>query len=348
MTKQLLAVLMNAADKKTAAEQGYDALDILFGGLKWTLLFLVVLYLSTLLMPYVMKAFSRNSEELTQPQGSNDEQRRPQSQPPKVSFNESSSQPKHKGNALSLDSVSSPIAKPTNNTQSHTSPPAATTVQDPLPVTPSSSAPASVGPATVGPGDFEKSLAHAGQRMDTLLAQTIELTHLLKLSEKAKTEATTDLSKAVNELKSQISLKDTQIAKLENLLDRKSTYPSLHALIEIKKLCLDMIGTQKPLAHDDLIAFVAGAVDSQLEKLDVQSADFPVGTPLDKIPGEQVENSPRHEATDDQARHNQVARLLRPCYYLERDSKRIVIAKAVVVLYRFSAPAASSPETSQS
>lgn len=348
MIKHLLAVLMNAADKKTAAVKDYDTSDIYFTVVKWTLLFLVVLYLSKFLMPYVVKAFSRKSEEMTQPQGRNDEQRRPQGQPSKVSFKESSSQTKHKGNTLSLDSVSSPIAKPTNNTQSHTSPPTATTVQDPLPFTPASSAPASVGPATVGPGDFEKSLAHAGQRMDTLVAQTIELTHLLKLSEKVKSEATTDLSKAVNELKSQIGLKDAQITKLENLLDRKSTYPSLHALIEIKKLCLDMIGNQKPLAHDDLIAFVAGAVDSQLEKLDVQSADFPVGTPLDKIPGEQVENSPCHEVTDDQARHNQVARLLRPCYYLERDSKRIVIAKAVVVLYRFCAPAASSQETSQS
>ena len=30
-------------------------------------------------------------------------------------------------------------------------------------------------------------------------------------------------------------------------------FPSLRALIDVRKLCLDMIGTQKPLAHDDLI-----------------------------------------------------------------------------------------------
>jgi hypothetical protein len=158
---------------------------------------------------------------------------------------------------------------------------------------------------------------------------------------------TVELNKAVSELKSQITIKDEQISKLESLLERKSTYPSLRALIEVKKLCLDMVGTQKPLAHDELITFVAGAVDSQLDKLDVQFFEFTEGTPLDRIPGEQVELAPRHESTEDQTKHNQVARLLRPCYYLERDSKRIVIAKALVVLYRFTPPAIPSSETSQ-
>jgi len=259
----------------------------------------------------------------------------PRNQAPKVSLNEHPNQPRPKGNTLSLDSVSAPSAKPAITTPSPTTPPTITaptpTMQDPRPAA-----------ASVSPGDFEKSLAYAGQRMDTLLAQTVELTHLLKLSEKAKTEATLELAKATNELKAQIGVKDAQLAKLENLLDRKSTYPSLLALIEIKKLCLDMVGTQKPLAHDELIAFVAGAVDNQLEKLDIQSAEFATGTPLDKIPGEQVEVAPRHEATEDPARSNQVARLLRPCYYLERDSKRIVIAKALVVLYRLNP---SSPTT---
>ena len=183
--------------------------------------------------------------------------------------------------------------------------------------------------------------------MDALLVQTTELTRFLKLAEKEKNEKTIDLTKAIGELKAQIEVKDKQITNLENTLDRKSTYPSLRALVEVKKLCLDMVGTQKPLSHDELISFVTGAIDTHLEKLDIQSVEFPAGTPLEKIPGEQVEPATRHEITDDATKHNHVAKSLQPCYFVERDSKRIVIAKAVVVLYRFNPPV-KTPETPNS
>jgi len=181
--------------------------------------------------------------------------------------------------------------------------------------------------------------------MDAMLAQTTELTRQLKLSEKAKTEATIALSQATESLAKQLEHKDAELVKLGALLDQKSSYPSLRALIEVKKLCQDMLGTQKPLSHDDLIKFVAEDINYKLAGLDVQSIEFAPGTPLEKIPGEQVENSARFEPTHDAAQVNQVARLLRPCYYIERDSKRIIVAKASVVLYRLT-PVTPTPNSS--
>jgi hypothetical protein len=198
-------------------------------------------------------------------------------------------------------------------------------------------------PASAAPGDFEKALAQAGQRMDALLKQTEELNRTVKLAEKAKTDAQVELHKASGELTRQLGLKDEQINKLEALLDRKSTFPSLRALIDVKKLCLDMLNTQKDVSRDELVSFMTAEIDSQLANLEVHVVEFPAGTPLEKIPGEQVETDRRHEICDDPAKHNQVARMLRPCYYLERDSKRIVVAKALVVLYRFNTPS-NTPE----
>ena len=342
MNKLLFTVIAANGSGQNKHANEYTWLDWVFSAfsiLVTTIVIILLIYAAYIAAKLILGSWKQPTDEH---EGVPDADKKPvHNQAPRISLNEQASQPKARGNVLSLDSVSGPIAKPAGSTPATTTSTAIPIMQESLPTTPTS----------VGPGDFEKSLAHAGQRMDNLLAQTVELTRQLKLSEKAKTDATVDLSKAITELKSQIGVKDDQISKLENMLDRKSTYPSLRALIEIKKLCLDMVGTQKPLAHDDLIAFVAGAVDNQLEKLDIQSAEFAVGTPLDKIPGEQIEVAPRYEATEDQAKNNHVACLLRPCYYLERDSKRIIIAKALVVLYRFQAPStpsAPSTETPQS
>ena len=337
MSNLLFTVIAaNPDPKKPANEDTWlDWVFSAFSSLVTMIVIILLIYAVCIAVNLILESRKQPTDEHD---GVPDADKKPvHNQAPRISLNEQASQPKARGNVLNLDSVSGPIAKP------HASAPAPAT-PSPTPKMPESQA---SSPVSVGPGDFEKSLAQAGQRMDTLLAQTIELTRQLKLSEKAKTDAGVDLGKAISELKAQIATKDDQIAKLENTLDRKSTYPSLRALLELKKLCLDMIGTQKPLPHDELIAFVTGAIDSQLEKLDIQCAEFPTGTPLDKIPGEQVEVAPRHESTEDPAKHNQVAKLLQPCYFFERDSKRIIIAKALVVLYRFIPPSTPSTESSQ-
>lgn len=249
---------------------------------------------------------------------------------------------KPKTNSLRLDDVSTPPPRQNSETKN---PPAPAPSPTPKP-TMNEPTPTPVN--TPSPGDFEKALAQAGQRMDNLLTQTVELTRLLKLAEKGKTDAQVELNKATTELTRQLSIKDEQISKLDAQLDRKASFPSLRALIDVKKLCLDMLNTQKEVPREEMIKFVTAEIDSQLANLEVQLVEFPVGTPLEKIPGEQVEVDRRHEPTDDPSKANQVARLTRPCYYLERDSKRIIIAKAVVVLHRYiqpSPPPEATPST---
>jgi hypothetical protein len=241
---------------------------------------------------------------------------------------------KPKPGSLTLDDVSTP--PPRQNSETKNTPSPAPAPSPPPKPTMNEPTPPPVNNAN--PGDFEKALAQAGQRMDNLLAQTVELTRLLKLAEKGKTDAQVELNKANSELTRQLSIKDEQISKLDSQLDRKASFPSLRALIDVKKLCLDMLNTQKEVPREEMIKFITAEIDSQLANLEVQLVEFPVGTPLEKIPGEQVEVDRRHEPTEDPSKANQVARLTRPCYYLERDSKRIIIAKAVVVLHRYIQP----------
>jgi hypothetical protein len=258
---------------------------------------------------------------------------KPHHDAPKADFSSAQAAPKPK-KGLSLDSVSAPIAPTGTKPQPITPPPSSpVSMQEPS-QTPQST--------SIGPGDFEKALAQAGQRMDTLLAETRDLTRQLKLAEKARAEAVSGLNQATNSLQEQLSQKDAEITKLTNLLDQKASYPSLRAIIELRKLCRDMVGTQKPLAHDELIDFLTGDIDNKLAALDVQTQDFPVGTRLEDIPGDLIEVSPRHELTEDPAKVNQVALVNRPCYFLQRDSKRIVVAKASVTLYRLQAPSTPS------
>ena len=193
-------------------------------------------------------------------------------------------------------------------------------------------------------GELEKTFAQFGQRMDAMIAQNNEYLRQVKLAEKDKNDATIESRKAVQALEEQLRARNAQIAELDALLDHKSMIPGLKALIEVRKLCIDMLGTQKPLAHDDLIRFVTDDIDSKLQDLDIRTIEYPEGTPLEKIPGEQIDVSQRHEPTEDQARHNQVFKMTRPCYYFERDSKRNIVAKASVTLYRYiSSRPASTP-----
>lgn len=262
----------------------------------------------------------------------------PSKENPGQTFSGSEASPKPKGNSrpttgnrgeMTLDSV-----KPVQHTQSR---PAEQSTPTPTPHLPMKDPLPSASPNLAG--DLEKTFTQIGQRMDTLIAQNNDYLRQLKLSEKEKSDAVIDSRKALQTLEAQLEAKNKQIAEIEALLDRKSMYPSLRALIDVRKLCLDMIGTQKPLAHDDLIKFVTDEIDNQLLNLDIQTASFPEGTPLDKIPGDLVEVSQRHEPTEDPAKNNQVFKMTRPCYYFERDSKRNIVAKASVTLYRYTPPA---------
>jgi len=291
----------------------------------------IIIYLLFKLAKWIRKSLRNHSQGRSEP--TPPAPPKPHHDAPKADFSSAQAAPKPK-KGLSLDSVSAPIA-PTGT--------------KPQPITPPTSTPAAMQEpsqtpqsTSTGPGDFEKALAQAGQRMDTLLAETRDLTRQLKLTEKARAEAVSGLNQATSSLQEQLSQKDAEITKLTNLLDQKASYPSLRALIELRKLCRDMVGTQKPLAHDELIDFLTGDIDNKLAALDVQTQDFPVGTRLEDIPGDLIEVSPRHEPTEDPGKVNQVALVNRPCYFLQRDSKRIVVAKASLTLYRLQSPSTHS------
>jgi hypothetical protein len=311
-------------------------------GLQSVLILVIVIglgLLTKLAWPFLRRAL--NEAEEGYEAGRKDDPAAP-TKKPKVSSAEPTPPARARG-SLTLDDVNDPPPRPGSAQK-----PAAPVTFTPTPAT-TPAKPTVIEstqpPPAAAPGDFEKALAQAGQRMDALLRQTEELTRSFKLAEKAKMDAQVELNKATTELTRQLGLKDDQIAKLDAQLDRKSTFPSLRALIEVKKLCLDMLNTQKEIPREQLVNFVTAEIDSQLANLEVQLVEFPVGTPLEKIPGDQVETDRRQELTDDQTKNNQVARLLRPCYFLERDTKRIVVAKALVILYRYNAPSSAPAAT---
>jgi hypothetical protein len=310
--------------------------------LVYIILILVTLYLLLKYWPTLKDAFTGDDAD-DQPTIREEQRVSIQTQAGSGEIIEPAGSKKPKTNSLRLDDVSTPPPRQNSETKNTPSAPA----PSPTPK-PTMNEPTPTPVNTPFPGDFEKALAQAGQRMDNLLTQTVELTRLLKLAEKGKTDAQVELNKATTELTRQLNIKDEQISKLDSQLDRKASFPSLRALIDVKKLCLDMLNTQKEVPREEMIKFVTAEIDSQLANLEVQLIEFPVGTPLEKIPGEQVEVDRRHEPTDDPSKANQVARLTRPCYYLERDSKRIIIAKAVVVLHRYiqpSPPPEATPST---
>jgi hypothetical protein len=180
--------------------------------------------------------------------------------------------------------------------------------------------------------------------MDALTAQAEDLNRQLKLADKARTEAMASLRQSTETMARQLEQKDAEIAKANALLEQRASYPSLRALIEVRKLTLEMLHTQKQLGHDELVHFIAGAIDEKLSGLEVQTLAFAPGTPLDKIPGDLLETTTQFEPTNEPAKANTVVRTVRPAYYFEKDGKKSPIAKALVVLYRLP-PAGAIPST---
>lgn len=254
--------------------------------------------------------------------------------PPKVDFSSPSPPPKIKS-GLTLDDVGDGAIPPPPPTISQ--PNSTENTQSTMPETPPPP-PQPTSPAIAG--DFEKSLALAGQKMDSLIADTVRLTKQLREAEAGRAADHKRLADANAELIEQQRKKDELIASLTALLEQKAGQASVKSLVEVRKICQDLLGTpkDKQLGHDELVNWIAADIDQKLVNLDVLTEEFPVGTSLAKIPGDQLESSPRYEPTEEAAKANTVARSLRPCYYFKSDSKRIIIAKASVVLYRLTPP----------
>lgn len=286
---------------------------------------LIVISLIALLIYFfwgkIPKLIDRIKQRFIEPHTEKSSQNVAHHQSPKVSFPERLNPPKSKGADLNLADLNPGLPKAPTET-----PPNAL----PINITNSNQGSTSAPPTNVHPAEFEKTIEVS---MTALINQAKELTRQFKLAEKSKTDLTTSYNTSTNTLNAEIARKNTQIEQLESVIS-----PSLRALIEVRKLCQDMLSTQKPMEHDALVNFITGKIDDKLLELDIKTEEFTPGTPLEKIPGERVELSPKHEITDELSKVNHVAKLLRPCYYFERDSKRIIIAKAIIILYQLSEP----------
>lgn len=186
-------------------------------------------------------------------------------------------------------------------------------------------------PKTVEPSDIEKEMAFLQKITD----QIAELTRQIKITENNKTDVITLLKDKNATLVSDNKLQEKELLSLR---DKLHTYSSLRALISIKKTCDDLSRTEKILSIHETLKFITDSIDEKLSELDIHTIEFPIGTSLSAIPSEQVDTSSQVVPTQDEAQNNTIARSISPCYYLVNDSKKVVVTKSIVSLYRFTPP----------
>jgi len=234
---------------------------------------------------------------------------------------------KPKSSGLTLSSVSKPVAPvesaSTLNPSTEQLPTANATSQ----------------PKPIELSDVEKELNYAKSISDIINELTIQI----KRTEKNKTDSITKLKQSEEGLKTELKSKEIQ---LEELSEKLHSQPALRALINIKKTFSDIPRTKKTLTTEEVIKFVVDTVDSKLIDLDIQKIEFPEGTKLSDIPFDQIDTSGQSIAAENESQNNTVAHLIAPCYYVISNSKKVIIQKAIVSLYRFTPPS-PQPQISQ-
>jgi len=186
-------------------------------------------------------------------------------------------------------------------------------------------------PKTVELSDIEKELGFVQKISD----QIAELTRQIKITEKNKTDSITLIKDKNATLEAENKLQEKE---LQSLRDKLHVHSSLRALISIKKTCDDLSRTAKLPSSDETLKFIIDSINDRLSELDIHTIEFPIGTNLSAIPSEQIDTSSQVVPTQDEAQNNTIARSISPCYYLINDTKKIVVTKSVVSLYRFTPP----------
>lgn len=186
-------------------------------------------------------------------------------------------------------------------------------------------------PKTVELSDIQKELSIVQKISD----QIAELTRQIKITEKNKTDAVTLIKEKNATLEAENKLQEKE---LQSLRDKLHVHSSLRALISIKKTCDDLSRTEKLPSSDETLEFIIDSINDRLSELDIHTIEFPIGTSLSAIPSEQIDTSSQVVPTQDEAQNNTIARSISPCYYLINDTKKIVVTKSVVSLYRFTPP----------
>ena len=107
-----------------------------------------------------------------------------------------------------------------------------------------------------------------------------------------------------------------------------------------------MSRTKKALTTEEAINFIVETIDQKLIDLDIQKIEFPEGAKLSDIPFDQIDTSGQTVATENESQNNTVAQVIAPCYYIISNSKKVIIHKGIVSLYRFTPPT-PPPQISQ-
>jgi Ca2+/Na+ antiporter len=194
-------------------------------------------------------------------------------------------------------------------------------------------------PKPIELSDVEKELNYAKSISDIINELTIQI----KRTEKNKTDSITKLKQSEEGLKNDLKSREDQ---LDALREKLHSQPALRALINVKKTFGDISRTKKALTTEEVIKFVVDTIDQKLIDLDIQKIEFPEGTKLSDIPFDQIDTSGPTIATENESQNNTVANLISPCYFIISDSKKIIINKAIVSLYRFTPPS-PQPQISQ-
>jgi hypothetical protein len=130
-------------------------------------------------------------------------------------------------------------------------------------------------------------------------------------------------------------LKDIK-SKLVDLNRKLDQQPVLLSLIHIKQICENLKQTSKPLSNKEIIDFILGTINEKLKVHDIHLAEFKVGTRLADLPGEQIDVSSQTVSTENESENNTVAKLISPCYSILVDSKKIILCKAVVSIFKYN------------
>jgi len=193
-------------------------------------------------------------------------------------------------------------------------------------------------------GEFELGLGTLGKKIDVLTNESKTLTEALKAANKSRDEAHEMLKKTSRDLQEQLSTKDMQIAALQRQADMRNAFPALKAMAKLRKTVSELRVNDNKQSKEELLQWVTDSIDGAFSDLDVSMMEHAEGKKIDDIPGEQMETL-RFEETRDASKANTVAKALTPCYLLKNDSKFIVIAKAQLIIFKYTTPPQNEPQT---
>lgn len=243
------------------------------------------------------------------------------------------------------------VSQPDSPRPSRSNRPAGLNVFNDLNDTPPSSSPREAAPASQpkpkeeppkpalppAPGEYELGLGALGKKIDSLTAESRNLIEGLKSANKSREDAHELLKKTVKDLQGQNDAKDDIIKRMQRQSEMREAFPALKAMAKLRKTVAELHATSVKQSKEEILQWIVDSIDGSFADLDVSMIEHGEGKRIDAIPGDQMETL-RFEETGDASKANTVAKALTPCYLLKNDSKIIVIAKAQLIVFKFTNP----------